>query len=104
MTEETLYFGEEDESEIVHIASADEIKDRVKRLADEAWADHGDSYKAYLSKFGQLIESYVANTNEQTERGAIFQFACEYDYHMRAEIENLPDDLPPTLLPELKTA
>ena len=97
MTEAHLYFADVHEPENDSIVSLDEIKDRVKQLAVEARAAHKGSYKAYLSKLSQLIESYVANTNEQTVRGAIFLYACEYDYHMPGEIEKLPDDLAPTL-------
>lgn len=97
MTEAEHYFDDVHEPENESTASVDEIKTRVRQLADEAWADCGDSYKAYLYKFGKLIESYVANTNDQTVRGLIFLFACEHDYHMRGETDALPDNLPPTL-------
>lgn len=97
MTEDNHYFNDVHEPENEPAISMDEIRNRVKQLATVARETHEHSYKAYLWKFSQLIESYVANTNEQTERGIIFLCACEYDYHMPREIEKLPDDLAPTL-------
>lgn len=97
MTEAERYFEEVHEPENESILSMEEIKTRVEQLSDEAWAANEHSYKTYLNNFAKLIENYVANTSEQRERGAIFSFACEYDYHMPGEIKKLPDDLPPTL-------
>lgn len=79
------------------MASMDEVKARVKQLADEARVANEHSYKAYLFDFSRGIEQYVAGTNDQGARGYIFLFACEYDYHMASEIVKLPDNLPPTL-------
>lgn len=97
MTEAERYFEDVHEPENESIVTMDEIKTRVKRLADEARAANEHSYKEYLSRFAQLIENYVVNTNDQNVRGAIFLYACEYDYHMPGEIDALPDNLPPSL-------
>jgi hypothetical protein len=84
------HIGEQEDGSFI---SMDEIKTRVTQLAEKAWAGNEHSYKAYLSQFGQLIESYIVSTNSQNVRGAIFFFACEHDYHMPGEIEALPVDI-----------
>lgn len=94
MSKSDLYFADVHEPENELVIDMEEIKGRVSQLAEEAWEANEHSYKAYLSAFCQLVESYVANTNEQTVRGAIFMFACEHDYHLPSEIEDLSiDDL-----------
>lgn len=93
MSEDHIYYEDINEPEVESIIGMNEIQERVKYIASEAWEDNTNSYKAYLLQFSQLIESYVASTNEQTVRGAIFQYACGYDYHMASEIDKLPDDL-----------